>query len=143
VTAIRRLTVADYDAFIGLLQRAGLPSLRPEGRDSREAFAQQLSAGQIVLGLEESGELIGCVVVTSDARKGWINRLAVDPDHRRTGYGMRLVRAAEDVLRELGLTVWAALIEEWNAASLALFESAGYHAHRDVVYVSKRDSGSA
>jgi len=143
VTVLRRLGVADYDAVLALWQRAGLPSIKPEGRDSREAFAQQLGAGQIVLGLEESGELIGCVVVTSDTRKGWINRLAIDPDQRRIGYGMRLVRAAEDAMRELGLTVWAALIEDWNEASLGLFEKAGYVVHRDIFYLSQRDSESA
>lgn len=140
---LRRLTVSDYGAVLVVWQRSGLPSIRPEGRDGREAFERQLQAGQVVLGLEESGELIGCVVVTNDARKGWINRLAIDPDRRRKGYGLMLVRAAEDVIRELGLSVQAALIEDWNDASLALFEKAGYVVRRDIVYMSKRDSDRA
>lgn len=143
MTAVRRLTVADYDAVIALWQRAGLPSIRPEGRDSRAAFARQLAQGQIVLGLEESGKLIGCVVATHDTRKGWINRLAIDPDYRRQGHGARLIRAAEDALREQGMTVLAALIEDWNDASLALFEKAGYRVNREVIYVSKRDAADA
>ena len=143
MAALRRLTAADYDSVLAVWQRAGLPSLRPDGRDSRAAFARQLSAGQVVLGLEESGRLIACVVVTHDARKGWINRLAVEPDQRRQGHGLRLVRAAEDALREQGLAVYAALIEDWNDASLALFQKAGYAVHRDILYVSKRDSDRA
>ena len=143
MAALRKLTAADYDSVLAVWQRAGLPSLRPDGRDSRAAFARQLSVGQVVLGLEESGRLIGCVAVTHDARKGWINRLAVEPDHRRKGHGLRLVRAAEDVLREQGLAVHAALIEDWNEASLALFQKAGYAVHRDILYVSRRDSDKA
>jgi len=143
VAEIRRLTVADYDAVLALWLHVGLPSVRPEGRDGREAFAWQLERGQVVLGLEESGKLIGCVVATSDARKGWINRLVVAPDHRRRGYARQLIRAAEAALRDLGMTVIAAQIEDWNTASLALFESEGYHVHRDVIYVSKRDSDEA
>ncbi len=140
---IRRLTAADYDAVLALWQHVGLSSIRPQGRDSREAFAQQLERGQVVLGLDESGRLIGCVVATHDTRKGWINRLAVDPAHRRRGHAKRLLRAAEETLREQGMTVLAAQIEDWNTTSLALFESEGYRAHRDVIYVSKRDSDDA
>ncbi len=143
MAGVRRLTAADYDAVIALWLEAGLTSVRPAGRDSREAFAEQLERGQIVLGLEESGQMIGCVVATSDTRKGWINRLVVDPGHRRTGYARQLIHAAEAALRELGLTVIAAQIEDWNTASLALFESEGYLVHRDVIYMSKRDSAEA
>lgn len=141
--ALRRLTAADYNALIALWQRAGLTSVRPGGRDSREAFAGQLERGQIVLGLEEAGGLIGCVVATHDTRKGWINRLTIDPQHRRKGFGAELIRAAEDELREEGMTIIAALIEDWNDASLALFEKMGYSLDREVLYVSKRDSDAA
>jgi len=143
VASIRRLAAADYDALLSLWQRAGLAGVRPEGRDSREAFARQLDRGQVVLGLEESGKLIGCVVATHDTRKGWINRLAIDPAHRRKGHARRLIRAAEEVLREQGMSVLAALIEDWNDASLELFKQAGYHVDSDVIYVSKRDSAEA
>lgn len=140
---IRRLTIEDYDAVIALWQRAGLTSLRPAGRDSREAFAKQLAGGQIAIGLEEDDRLIGVVVATHDTRKGWINRLAIDPDFRRRGYAQRLVEAAEAALRESGLTLIAALIEDDNDASLALFKRLGYAVHTDIYYVSKRDSSEA
>lgn len=140
---IRRLTAADYDAVLALWLRSELSSVRPQGRDSREAFAEQLKRGQVALGLEESGKLIGSVVATNDTRKGWINRLVVDPGHRRKGHARRLIKAAEDALRRQGMTLIAAQIEDWNDASLALFESEGYHVHRDVIYVSKRDSDEA
>ena len=137
---VRRLTVDDYGDVIALWQKSGLPSVRPEGRDSREAFAAQIEKGQIVIGLETDDRLIGVVVATSDTRKGWINRLAIDPDYRRRGYGRLLNRAAEQALRELGLQIIAALIEDWNDASRALYKSEGYAVHTDIYYVSKRDS---
>ena len=80
---LRRLTINDYDAIIALWQRSGLTSIRPTGRDSREAFAKQIVGGQIAIGLEEADRLIGVVIATHDTRKGWINRLAIDPDYRR------------------------------------------------------------
>jgi ribosomal protein S18 acetylase RimI-like enzyme len=143
VPVIRRLTIEDYAAIIALWQRAGLTSIRPTGRDSREAFERQLAGGQIVIGLEETDRLIGVVVATNDTRKGWINRLAIDPDYRRHGYAQQLVQAAEDVLHELGLTLIAAMIEDENDASLTLFKRLGYAVHNDIYYVSKRDSREA
>lgn len=136
---LRRLTIDDYDAIIRLWRQAGLQSVRLQGRDSRDAFAAQLAAGQRIVGLEEGGQLIGAVVVTHDTRKGWINRLAIHPDYRRRGYGARLIAAAEQELRALGLKIFAVLIEADNDASRRLFAREGYKAH-DMAYMSKRDS---
>ncbi len=140
---LRALEIKDYDAVMQLWRRAGLPS-RLRGRDSREAFARQLKSGiQTVLGLEQDGQIIGVIVVTHDGRKGWINRLAVDPGHRRQGHARRLIAAAEEVLKAQGIHVIAALITKQNAASLALFQGEGYRLADDIYYLSKRDSAEA
>lgn len=143
MATLRRLTSDDHAAILALWQRAGLHSIRPEGRDSRSEFEKQLAGGQIAIGLEDDDQLIGVVLATHDTRKGWINRLAIDPDYRRQGYGEQLVYAAEEALREIGLKLIAALIEEGNDASLALFGKQGYAVHQGIYYVSKRDSAEA
>ena len=142
---IRVLGIDDYDHLLALWRDAGLHSLKPHGRDSREALARQLSTGvQTIIGLEKQGALIGAVVATHDSRKGWINRLVVHPHHRRRGYGAQLITAAEEVLGEQGISVIAALVENDNPASLALFQRVGYvDAGRDIHYLSKRDSDEA
>jgi ribosomal protein S18 acetylase RimI-like enzyme len=137
--SLRHLTSDDYDAVIRLWKQAGLQSVRLRGRDSHDAFAAQLAAGQRVIGLEDAGQLVGAVLVTHDTRKGWINRLAVHPDYRRKGYGAQLIAAAERELREMGFRVFAVLIEADNDASQELFAREGYKAH-DTVYMSKRNS---
>jgi ribosomal protein S18 acetylase RimI-like enzyme len=136
---LRHLTVDDYDAIIRLWKEAGLESVRLQGRDSHDAFAAQLAAGQRVIGLEDAGQLIGAVLVTHDTRKGWINRLAIHPDHRRKGYATELIAAAEQELRAMGFQIFAVLIEADNNASQELFAREGYKAH-DIVYMSKRNS---
>ncbi len=138
---VRRLGIEDYERIIDLWQRAGLTSLKLRGRDSRQAFARQLESGvQTVLGLEKDGRLIGVVVATHDSRKGWINRLTIDPAHQRQGHGRRLLARAEEALKAQGLYIIVALIEDWNEASMALFEKEGYRLNDDIHYVSKRDS---
>jgi len=139
---IRQLGLGDYDALLALWQRAGLHSLKPQGRDSRETLAQQLASGvQKILGLEVDGKLVGAVITTHDSRKGWINRLAVDPACRRHDYGSQLVAAAEDRLHAQGMRVIAALVEPGNLPSLALFHKAGYvEGDPGIHYLTKRDS---
>jgi len=76
-------------------------------------------------GAGRHGRLLACVVITDDTRKGWINRLAVDPGYRRQGLAARLMLEAEQALREKGIHVFAALIEHENTASLSLFQREG------------------
>jgi N-acetylglutamate synthase len=129
---------SEYQEVLDLWTRSGL-TIRAEGRDSAGAFARQMGWGvQRVVGLREGRRLVAVAVLTHDGRKGWINRLAVDPAHRRRGLAQRLITEAEHwFTEELGLEVWAALIERENTASQALFEQMGYGCH-DLVYVSKR-----
>jgi GNAT superfamily N-acetyltransferase len=134
---LRHLTLDDYDAVLALWQRAGLSS-RPQGRDRREAFAGQLAGGAFALGFEDGGKLVACAIITDDTRKGWINRLAVDPDYRRQGLAARLIEAAEQELRPKGIHVFAALIHSDNVPSLSLFQHEGYK-QLDIVVVTKRD----
>jgi GNAT superfamily N-acetyltransferase len=115
--------MSDYERVIALWGAAGL-SHKPNGRDTREAFAQQLASGlQTVIGVEtEAGELVGVVLTTHDGRKGWINRLAVHPDYRRQG-----------------IEIFAAMVEPGNNESVALFAAAGYADWPGLHYFSKRD----
>ena len=132
------LSAADYDEVVALWQRAGL-HVRHEGRDSSAAFARQIAAGrQRAIGLRAGTALVAVAVLTHDGRKGWINRLAVDPALHRQGLATELIAEAERWFREdLGLEVWAALIEKGNLSSQALFQDLGYERY-DLVYVSKR-----
>lgn len=137
------LNVSDYQEILDLWRRAGL-SIRAEGRDSLDAFTGQMSRGvQRVVGLRDGGRLVAVVVLTHDGRKGWINRLAVDPLYRRRRLGARLVAEAERWFTEVqGLEIWAALIERENVASQMLFEGLGYRSH-DLVYMTKRTRAGA
>ncbi|MBN1201132.1 MAG: GNAT family N-acetyltransferase [Anaerolineae bacterium] len=137
---IETLTADDYDAVLALWQAAGL-SIRPRGRDSREQFTRQLGGDtQHVIGARDAGRLVGVVVATHDGRKGWINRLAIHPEYRRQGIGLKLIAEAERVLHEQDISIIAALIEDWNEPSLALFQKAGYVDYPGIHYVTKRDS---
>ncbi len=135
---IRELRPDDYDALIALWEDAGLP-YKPKGRDSWEAIQRQLELPTaIYLVAELDGKMVGAVLGTHDGRKGWINRVAVHPDYRGRGIARRLVEAVERRCLELGIQIFAALIEDWNETSMKVFERLGYQKHEDIFYYSKR-----
>jgi len=137
---IKRLTINDYEKLVNLWLRAELP-FKPKGRDSRKAIETQMQANQdFFLGAFDGDRLIGAVIVSSDMRKGWINRLAVDPDYKRRGIAKALIAEAEKTLRKRGIQIFCALIEDYNKESRELFKKCGYVEHHDILYFSKRDS---
>ncbi|MEM3695339.1 MAG: GNAT family N-acetyltransferase [Candidatus Bathyarchaeia archaeon] len=137
---IRRLTIKDYEEIVKLWSRAKLP-YKPKGRDSKEAIAAQMKANpNFFLGAYEGDKLVGVVIISCDLRKGWINRLAVDPEYRFRGIAQVLIVESEKVLRKRGIKIICALIEDYNIASKRLFKKLGYVEHRDIIYFSKRES---
>jgi len=137
---IRRLTLEDYDRVTELWSRAKLP-FKPKGRDSRDAMATQMVATpDFFLGAYQDDDLIGVAILTCEGRKGWINRLAVDPDCRRRGVARALIAECEKTLRRHGVGLFCVLIDYGNSVSKELFKECGYVEHHDIVYFSKRDS---
>ncbi len=137
---IRRLTIEDYEEIVNLWSKANLPFKR-EGRDSREAIMVQMrSRPDFFLGGFEDNCLVGMVIISCDSRKGWINRLAVDPGYRYLGIAKTLIAESEIILRKRGIRIFCALIEDYNAKSKELFKKCGYIEHHDIIYFSKRDS---
>lgn len=136
---IRRATEADYDALLELWRRAG-SDVEPSRRESRAAFEKQLARfPELYLVAVEGDAVVGVVLGSHDGRKGWINRLAVDPDRQRRGIAARLVTAVDTAIRAQGISIVCALVEQDNARSAALFRSLGYHDNVPVIYFRRPD----
>lgn len=137
---IRKLTIDDYDALIDVWADAGLP-YRPFGRDSRERIEREMQREDTrFIGLFIGDRLVGVGLTTYDGRKGWINRVAVDPDYRGQGFASKIIEECEKFLKNLGAEIIACLIEEYNTPSMALFQKHDYLYGEDIHYFSKRKS---
>jgi ribosomal protein S18 acetylase RimI-like enzyme len=136
---IGHFTIQDYDDLLALWDKSGLPYDKDD-RDSREKIERQLFDDHIfILTMKtDEGRLIGSVIGSSDGRKGWINRLAIDPDYRGHRLGQRLLEKCEELLRESGVEIFAALIEDANFPSMALFRRSGYEGWDKIVYFRKK-----
>ncbi len=136
---IRKATKDDIPSLISLWEKTDLP-MKPNGRDKPENLEKQMQQPHmwVLVAEDNSGEIVGAVIVTNDSRKGWINRLAVNPQQRRKGIAKKLLIASEKSLIEIGITVFSALIESNNIASTKLFDSTGYNHIEGIIYYAKK-----
>ncbi len=131
--------IDEYERLIALWERCGL-AYEQDGRDSREQIEKQIFDDHVVILTmkTDEGQLVGSIIGSYDGRKGWINRLAVDPEFRGRRLAARLLERAEAMLAEMGARVIGALIEDLNFPSMAAFRHAGYYGWEQIVYFRKK-----
>lgn len=135
---IRKAITNDIPYILQLWSKTGLP-IKPIGRDKLEKIEKQMTKDNMwILVVEEDKKIIGAVLVSHDTRKGWINRLATDPERTREGIATKLLKTAEKSLVDVGIEVFAALITEDNHQSRSLFEKENYQYYEEITYYSKR-----
>ncbi len=137
---IRVMKEEDYERLIELWERSGL-DYKPDGRDSREHILKELKANpDLFLVAEDNGKIVGLVLATYDGRKGWLNRIAVDPEFQGKGLAKKLCLKAENVLRRKGCMVFAMQIHDSNKRSKNMAKSLGYEERKDIIYFRKKDN---
>ncbi len=72
------------------------------------------------------GEVIASCMVGYEGHRGWINYLAVHPEHQRQGYARKLLEEAERILKAIGCPKLNLQIRGTNAAAAAFYERLGY-----------------
>jgi len=137
---IRPLRSYDVKLLYRLWEAAGLP-FRPHGRDREDRLASHLDSPLIGgWGAFIEDQLVAATLTGNDGRKGWIERAATRPEHRKAGLAGALVAAAVQSLKDDGALVIAALVEEENTPSRRLFESLGFVDSPTLLYYSLRDN---
>jgi len=79
-----RLEEADHERILAVWKEAGLSTVRPRGRDSRESFARQLASASSPLRPHRGRGAGGVVLVSQDGRKAGSTAW---PSPRRTADG--------------------------------------------------------
>ncbi|MBN1149944.1 GNAT family N-acetyltransferase [candidate division WOR-3 bacterium] len=131
----------DHENLIALWEKSGLP-YKLDGRDAKEIIKKQsiLENTCFYVALFD-GKIIGSVFATHDGRKGWVNRLAVDPDFGRRGIAQLLIEKAEAWFKEKEIKVYACLIDEDNEWSKKAFMKKGYVKKGHIKYFVKKPWG--
>ncbi|MEM1247997.1 MAG: GNAT family acetyltransferase [Acidobacteriota bacterium] len=132
---IRAFRASDTVAVIALWRLCDL--VRPWNDPRRDIERKLLVQPELFLVGEEGQTLVGSVMAGYDGHRGWVNYLAVHPDHQRRGYGRRLMAAAEERLRLAGCPKINLQVRSSNAEVLAFYDSLGF-GRDDVVSLGKR-----
>ncbi len=77
------------------------------------------------------------VIGSHDGRKGWVNRLAVVPGRQKQGIAQKLITLKWSNTSVCGILMFAALINNDNAASMNLFQKLGYEVKPHIMYFRK------
>jgi len=84
-----------------------------------------------------NGKVIASVMGGYEGHRGWINYLAVDPAHRRKGYGRRIMQEVERRIRAKGCPKINLQVRATNDAVIKFYQSLGY-ADDNVIGLGKR-----
>jgi ribosomal protein S18 acetylase RimI-like enzyme len=128
------LTDDDLDDAIELWART--EHLGPVPRSDVEGL--RAVDGDLVLGARLDGRLVGVVLGSFDGRRGWVNRLAVDPTVRRRGVAAALLDEVEARLRARGCVQLNLLVFAGNGEGRAFWEARGYTRSDDVLLYARR-----
>ncbi len=132
---IRAFSVADEAAVIGLWERCEL--LRP-WNDPHKDIQRKLGTQPELFLVGEIGEqLVATIMAGFDGHRGWVNYLAVAPEHRKAGLGRTLMRHVEAELEARGCPKLNLQVRTTNHAVLEFYQRIGY-AQDDVVSLGKR-----
>jgi ribosomal protein S18 acetylase RimI-like enzyme len=141
---LRRARLEDMPAIMAIIRRV-VPLMRATGNlqwddayPNPEVFSRDIEKEQLWVA-EIDGGLAGVAAITEDqepeyARVGWditepaivVHRVAVDPEFRGRGIAEALMRQAETVATERGITVLRVDTNTQNAATQKLFPKLGY-----------------
>jgi ribosomal protein S18 acetylase RimI-like enzyme len=82
-------------------------------------------------------DVVGSVMAGYDGHRGWINYLAVDPQHQGAGVGRLLMEQAEQHVEQAGCPKINLQIRVGNSAATEFYERLGFTVD-DVVSMGKR-----
>jgi len=132
---IRPFQISDESALVDLWSKCEL--IRPvndPAKDIRRKLA--INPEWFLVGMLDS-KIIASVMVGYDGHRGWINYLAVHPEHRLQGYGRQIMAEAERLLRAAGCPKINLQVRTNNRAVIAFYERIGYRID-EVVSFGKR-----
>ena len=93
---------------------------------SEKSLELLVSAGAVGYAVEENGTVAAYGGMMTVLDEGQITNIAVDPCHRRKGYGREIVRALIGYAEENGIVTISLEVRESNAAAIALYDSLGF-----------------
>ena len=85
----------------------------------------------------EDEQIVGSVFGIFNGRRGWINHLAIHPNHQKKGLGSKLLNAAVQDLQKRGATRIVLGVSTSNLKTMEFYYKNGFQIMDDAVYLTK------
>jgi len=121
---IRLFIKSDTETVVSLWQSCGLVrSWNNPYLDIERKLA--VNPEWFVVG-EVNQEIVASAMFGYEGHRGWINYLAVLPEHQRRGYAKQLMQFGEDLLLKVGCPKLNLQVRDTNTHALRFYEALGY-----------------
>lgn len=121
---IRAFQTRDEQAVIALWAHCNL--VMPWNNPAQDIKRKQAVNPELFLVGEQDDSIIASVMGGYDGHRGWINYLAVHPDHQRRGYGRKMMLEVETRIRETGCPKINLQIRASNTQVIAFYRAIGF-----------------
>ena len=132
---LRPYAVTDEEAVVELWQRCELT--RPWNDPHKDIQRKLTTQPELFVVGEFEGKLIATAMAGFDGHRGWVNYLAVAPEHRARGYGRLLMQHVEERLTARGCPKLNLQVRTGNKDVLEFYRRIGYSVD-DTVSLGKR-----
>ncbi len=96
-------------------------------------FAKAGPCSDVLIAVDDAGEITGSVMVGHDGHRGWLYYVAARPTSRGEGVGRRMVQAAESWLDQRGVVKAQLLVRENNIKVVSFYERLGFEVAPNVI----------
>jgi ribosomal protein S18 acetylase RimI-like enzyme len=121
---IRAFRKSDEDAVVALWQACGLT--RPWNNPRKDIERKMTVQPELFLVGLVDDKSVATLMAGYDGHRGWVNYLAVAPEHRRQGFGRVLMQEAEERLLALGCPKVNIQVRSSNQEALDFYKRIGY-----------------
>ena len=121
---IRIFNIEDEDSLINLWRLCNL--LTPWNDPLKDIRRKLAVDADLFLVGELNNRIIASVMGGYEGHRGWINYLAVHPDHQRKGYGRLMMQAAEERIKAKGCPKINLQVRSSNQSVIQFYQRIGY-----------------
>ena len=132
---IRPFQTGDEAVVISLWESCDL--VRPWNDPQKDILRKQAVRPDLFLVGELDGKIIASVMAGYEGHRGWLNYLAVHPEHQRRSFARAMVAEAEQRLRNAGCPKINLQVRNSNRGVIEFYQRIGYSID-DVVSLGKR-----
>jgi ribosomal protein S18 acetylase RimI-like enzyme len=131
---ITQFSIEMYDDVYKIWKDSGLSLGSSDTKDQVERL-REMNPDLFLVGIKDN-EIIAVVVGAFDGRRGYVHHLAVDINHRRKGYGRRMMEELHKLFSKKNIIKVHLFIEIENEGVIEFYKKIGWHVRDDLEMMS-------